>query len=354
MRKPESKITIYDIARELGLSAGTVGHALNGTGRISENTRKQVVLAATKMGYRPSLIAKSLSSSRTSTLGVMTPVIGNTAYSAMVNGIESVAYDAGYNIILCCSEFDQNREDHYLEMLRSRGVEGIVTIPSRRVISHAGQIEHILRIEDSGVPVVVLEQNIAEDSLTRVIMDNHSSAKRIARHLISLGHERIGFLHLGREETDFAGNERFAGYRDALREAGLFFSEEMAAQAASISDYECDRYDQAQFERYYEAAGRPSAIFAVCDMLAIKIILACHMIGLRIPEDIAVVGFDNIAVSGLVNPPLTTIHQPAYQMGKRAADLVLGRIDGRLDCPVSEKIQGKLIVRQSCGAMAKT
>ncbi|MCE5198623.1 MAG: LacI family DNA-binding transcriptional regulator [Armatimonadota bacterium] len=345
-----SKITIYDIAKELGLSAGTVGHALNGTGRISADTQKRVVQAAARMGYRPSMIAKSLSKNRTYTLGVVAPVIGNTAYSAMVNGIESVAYNAGYNIILCCSEFDQHRETQYLEMLRERRVEGIVIIPSRRVVSYKDQIDHLLKIEDSGLPVVVLEQNILQDNLTKIVMDNHSGAKKIVNHLIELGHKRIGFLHLGAEETDFAGNERFAGYKEALSDAGLCFSEELIAQASSISDYECDTYDKAQFEAYYEAAGRPSAVFAVCDMLAIKIIRSCNMIGLRVPDDIAVVGFDNIAVSGLVTPPLTTIHQPAVEMGKRAADLALGRIDGRLECPVSEKIQGKLVIRQSCGA----
>ncbi len=345
-----SKTTIYDIARELGLSPGTVGHALNGTGRVHADTRKRVVQAAARMGYTPSLVAKSLSRNRTCTLGVVVPVIGNTAYSAMVNGIESIAYVAGYNIIMCCSEFDQNRETHYLEMLRDRRVDGIVVIPSRRVVSHRDQIDHLLRIEDSGVPVVVLEQNIDEDNLTKIVMDNYAGAKRIVNHLIGLGHERIGFLHLGREETDFAGNERFAGYRDALSEAGLCFSEELSAQASSISEYECDSYDQAGFRAYYENAGCPSVVFAVCDLLAIKIIRACNMIGLRVPEDVAVVGFDNIAVSGLVTPPLTTIHQPAVEMGRRAADLVLGRIDGRLKYPVSEKILGRLIVRQSCGA----
>lgn len=354
MRKDSnSKVTIYDIAGQLGLSPGTVGHALNGTGRISADTRKRVVQAAARMGFRPSLVAKSLSRSRTSTLGVVVPVIGNTAYSAMVNGIEGIAYSAGYNILMCCSEFDQRRETHYLEMLRDRRVEGIVVIPSRRVESHRDQIDNLLRIEHSGVPVVVLEQNIDEDSLTKIVMDNHAGAKKIVNHLIGLGHKRIGFLHLGHEETDFAGNERFAGYREALSEAGLCFSEELSAQASSISEYECDSYDQARFQAYYETAGQPSAVFAVCDMLAVKIIRACNMIGLRVPEDIAVVGFDNIAVSGLVTPPLTTIHQPAFEMGKRAADLVMGRIDGRLSCPVSESVQGKLIVRQSCGADLK-
>jgi len=349
-----SKITIYDIAKELGLSPGTIGHALNGTGRIGANTQKRVVQAAARMGYRPSLIAKSLSKNRTYTLGVVAPIIGNTAYSAMVSGIESVAYNAGYNIILCCSEFNQRRETQYLEMLRDRRVEGIVIIPSRRVISYKEQIDHLLKIENSGLPVVVLEQNIAQDNLTKIIMDNHSGAKKIVNHLIGLGHKRIGFLHMGTEDTDFAGNERFAGYKEALFDAGLCFSEELNAQASSISEYECDTYDQAQFKDYYEAAGRPSAVFAVCDTLAIKIIRACNMIGLRVPDDIAVVGFDNIAVSGLLTPPLTTVHQPAVEMGKRAADLALGRIDGRLECSVTEKLQGKLIVRQSCGAASKS
>ena len=344
-----SKITIYDIAKELGLSPSTVGHALNGTGRISKETGKRVALAAARMGYQPSLIAKSLSKNRTNTIGVVVPAIGNAAYSAMVNGIESVAYNAGYNIILCCSEFDQNRETQYLEMLRNRRVEGIVIIPSRRVISHKSQIDQLKSIDDSGLPVVVLEQNILEDSLTKVVMDNFSGAKLIVNHLIEAGHKRIGFLHLGYEDTDFAGNERFAGYKAALSEAGLQFSSELAAQGATITSFDDDVYLPHRFAAYYEAAGRPSAVFAVCDMLAIKIIRDCSMIGLRVPDELAVAGYDNIAMSGLTTPPLTTVHQPAMEMGRRAADLVLDRIEGKVQCYMNERIQGRLIVRQSCG-----
>lgn len=344
-----SKITIYDIAKELGLSPSTVGHALNGTGRISENTRDRVTLAAAKMGYQPSLVAKSLSNNRTFTIGVIVPSISIPAYSAMVNGVESVAYDAGYNIILCCSQFDQQREAQYLQMLRNRRVEGIVIIPTRRVISHKKQLEQLIKIDDSGLPLVVLEQNIHEENLTKVVMDNFNGAKKITNHLISLGHKNIGFLNLGYEETDFAGNERFAGYKAALSEAGLQFHEQLAAQGATITSLEDEQYPSDSFARYYEDAGRPSAIFAVCDALAIKIIRDCNLMGLKVPEDIAIAGFDNIQLAGLINPPLTTVQQPARDMGKRAADIVLGRIDGRIEYQVSEKVQGKLVIRESCG-----
>ncbi|MHB1462583.1 MAG: LacI family DNA-binding transcriptional regulator [Armatimonadota bacterium] len=347
--QPGSPVTIYDIARQLGLSPSTVGHALNGTGRVSQKTCERVVEAAAKMGYRPSLVAKSLSNSRTRTLGVLVPIIGNTAYSNMVHGIEAAAYQAGYNIILCCSEFDQNREHQYLEMLCNRRVEGIIVIPSRRVNSHKQQVDHLVKIQQSGIPLVVLEQNLPDQRLSRVVMDNYGAAKQLVQHLITLHHERIGFLHLGYEQTDYAGNERFNGYLAALSEAGLHYTSTLSAQAATVSVYEDEGDSKAQFEAYYQAANQPSAVFAVNDILAIKLIQACQMIGLRVPEDVAVVGFDNITVSALISPPLTTIYQPAEEMGKRATELIFDAIHGQLQTSVHEVLPGKLIVRQSCG-----
>ena len=346
----QPKVTIYDIAKAMGLYPSTVGHALNGTGRVSQKTCERVTEYAAQMGYRPSLVAKSLSNSRTKTLGVLVPIIGNTAYSAMVSGIEDTAYQNGYNIILCCSEFDQSREHQYLEMLCNRRVEGIITIPSRRVSSHQKQIEHLLRIQQGGLPLVLLEQNLQEPMLPRVVMDNFGAAKRMTQHLISLGHRRIGFLHLGYEQTDFAGNDRYAGYRAALDEAGIEFTPQWYAQAATISVYEDQGDSKSQFEDYYNAVGKPSAIFAVNDILAIKLIQACQMCGLDVPSDIAVVGFDNITVSALINPPLTTINQPAVDMGRKAAELLLQYIAGDITEPQHTELNGELVVRKSCGA----
>lgn len=344
------KVTICDIARELGVSPSTVGRALDGTGRIGEKTRKRVMEAASRMGYKPSLVAKSLASNKTCSLGVVMPMLGDTAFSTMLNGIENVAYDAGYNITICCSQHDANRQQHYLELLQSRRVDGIIIVPART--DDESYIEQLVKIEESGLPIVVLSQNIKDDRLSKVVSDNYSDAKKAVDYLIKLGHKKIGFLHLGIQKSEYAANERLAGYRDALREAGLKYSPDLVSEAV-IDSIPPDHGDQPLlFSPYYETSGHPTAILAVCDMLGIKIIQACNEMGLRVPHDIAVVGIDDIIVSAYTTPSLTTVHQPTEEIGRRAADILLGRIDGTIKYQVHEKIQGgRLIIRQSCGAM---
>ncbi len=344
--QPNRSVTIYDIAKELGLASSTVARALNGATCISEKTRKRVLEAAAKMGYQPSLIARSLSSSRTKTIGVLVPMIGDTAYSAMVKGIENVAYNAGYNVTLCCSEFDPARQKHYLDMLQNRRVEGIIVIPS--VWADDREIDRLAKIDDSGLPVIILEQNIPDNRLSRVVVDNYGGAKEIVNHLIRLGHQRIGCLRYDLGDCNYPGKERYAGYRAAMADAGLPCPDGLTSIADPALN---DTGNQpVHFTHYYESAGRPTAVFAVDDMLAIKTIKACGQVGLRVPEDIAVVGFDDLLVSAYTVPGLTTVHQPATEIGRRAADLLFGRIDGKLTYQVQERIAGRLIVRESCGA----
>ncbi len=345
----QKSVTIYDIARQLGVSATTVSRALNNRGRMSRETRQRILQAASKFNYKPSLVAKSLIHQRTKTLGVVVPMIGNTAYSPMVRGIEQIAYEKGYNIILCDTDINLTKEQRYIEMLSQRRVEGAIIIPFAERTSD--DYEHIKQLEGEGIRVVVMEQDIPLPELNRVVPDNRGDAMRLVKHLIGLGYKRIGLAHLGLCNWDIAGIERWEGYKYALEQSGLEYDESLVVQAGQPTIVE---EKSLLFDKLvdYLQHKRPEAIFATTDMLAIKIMTIIHSLGLNVPNDIAVVGFDDILMSGYTVPPLTTVRQPAEQIGRRSAEIVFSLIEGddELAVPVHERISGKLIIRKSCGS----
>ncbi len=345
----QKSVTIYDLARQLGVSATTVSRALNNRGRMSKETRRRILQAASKYNYRPSLVAKSLIHQRTRTLGVVVPMIGNTAYSPMVRGIEQIAYEKGYNIILCDTDINLDKERRYLEMLIQRRVEGAIIIPfAERGSEDYG---HISQLQAEGIKVVIMEQDVPIMEFNRVVPDNRGDAKRMVEHLIGLGYRRIGLAHIGLRDWDRAGMERWEGYKQALEDAGIEYDDKLVIQAgqATIEEEKTLLFDA--IVDYLRQKNRPEAIFATTDMLAIKIMSVIHSLGLRIPEDIAIVGFDDILMSGYTTPPLTTVRQPAEQIGKRSAEIVFSLIEGddKLTLPIYERISGKLIIRKSCG-----
>jgi len=338
------EVTICDIAAKLGISASAVSQALKGTGRIGNETRERVRKIAGEMGYRPSLVARSLVTQRTSTIGVVVPVMGDTHYSRMLDGIESVVSKRGYNVILCSFNSDYGcTEDSYHSLLNRR-VEGIITAPLFTDTSYQQTIQVLLGLEARGFPVVVLDQNNLDPGLSTVSSDNYSGAKKMAEHLISLGHKRIGYL-----QVDVSRHDRENGFKDAMYEAGLEVDEPVFASIRTTGPRDSDPVIES-FAQYMRDAGKPTAVFVTCDMLAIKIIRACHVLNIRVPEDLAVVGYDDILTSEHTIPSLTTVHQPAFEMGVRAAEVLFDRIAGRLDKHVNVVLKSRLVIRESCGA----
>ncbi len=346
----QKSVTIYDLARQLEVSATTVSRALNNRGRMTERTRQRILQAASKYNYKPSLVAKSLIHQRTKTLGVVVPMIGNTAYSPMVRGIEQIAYEKGYNIILCDTDINLTKEQRYVEMLTQRRVEGVIIIPfAERTTS---DYDYIKQLEQEGIKVVIMEQNIPFCEFNRVVPDNRGDARQIVGHLINLGHKKIGLAHLGLCHWDVAGMERWDGYKLALEEAGIEYNEKLVIQAGQATVVEDKALLFDAIVDYLRQPERPEAIFATTDMLAIKIMSIICSLGLRVPEDVAVVGFDDVLMSGYTSPPLTTVRQPAEQIGRRSAEIIFSLIedDGdEITLPIHERISGELIVRKSCG-----
>ena len=201
------------------------------------------------------------------------------------------------------------------------------------------------------IKTVIMEQDIPIGGLSRVVQDNRGDARRMTEHLISLGYKRIGFAFLDILDWDISGKERWEGYKQALGQADIGYDEELLLQAGLVKTEEenCLLFDV--IVDYLRRPERPEAIFAATDMLAIKIMSVIRHLGLRVPEDIAVVGFDDILTSGYINPPLTTVRQPAQQIGQEAAKVLFDLIDneGTPRPTVHERIKGELVIRESCG-----
>jgi DNA-binding LacI/PurR family transcriptional regulator len=351
--KPDSNAaspTIHELAKRLKVSVATVWRAINNKGRISATTRARVLAAIDTLGYRPSLVAQNLVNQRTGLLGVVVPMIGNTVYSPMVRAIEQEAFERGYNIILCDTGLDYDRERRYLDLLLRRRVEGVIMIPFAP--RPTGGERHLLELEKAGVPLVLLEQDLPLPGIARVVADNRGGIRTAVRHLTGLGHHRIGFLYMPPVAWDFAARARLDGFRAAVTELG--FAPEAAPELAIgdllANEDAIDRQIAQLVTQLMARHDRPTAIVAPTDMLAIKTMRCLWLAGVRVPDELAIVGFDDILAAAHTTPSLTTMRQPTAAMGTRAAERLFARIRGdTVTAPEREVLPCELIVRESCG-----
>lgn len=329
--------TIRDVARAAGVSPATVSRALNGSGYVSPETRQRVLDAAARLGFTPSYIARSLVRKATRTLGLLVPDITNPYFPAIARGVEDAAARAGYSVVLCNTDGDPDHEEDYIQFLRERQVDGLVLIASS---PRAGE----LVARGDAPPVVFVDRVPPGARADVVVVDNRRGMLEATRHLLALGHRRIGFV-AGRVGSGTA-EERLAGYLAALGEAGI------APDSRYIAPGDFT------FQGGYQAArgllslpDRPTAVVAANDLMAVGVCRAALEAGLRIPRDLAVVGYDDIPMAELIHPPLTTVAQPTYQMGELAARLLMERLEGRAGPePRRVVLEARLVVRESCGA----
>jgi DNA-binding LacI/PurR family transcriptional regulator len=374
---PAAPPTIIDLAKQLDISTTTVWRALNDSPRVSAKTRNRVLAAAKRMNYRPSLVAQTLLRGRTQTLGVVVPMIGNPVYAALVRAVEQVAFQHKYNIVLCDTDFQPSREQEYLDLLARRRVEGVAIIPfAARGGAASGEnvaaaYEQLVSLARQGTAVVAMQQEVpGQASFDSVVPDNRAAARDMTAHLLRLGHRRIGFLHGGMPEWHLPMRRRFDGYRQALDEAGIAFDESLVLQAGTFASVLTDDsngdFHAGRVSEYLTSSGRPTAVFAPVDMLAIRVMeIARDRLKLRVPEDVAIAGFDDILAAAHTSPPLTTVRHPTARVGQRAAELLFERMqasagktasDGAAPSivaplqPVHERVACELIIRRSCGS----
>ncbi|MEO6436114.1 MAG: LacI family DNA-binding transcriptional regulator [Tepidisphaeraceae bacterium] len=343
--------TIHDLARRLKVSSTTVWRALNGSPRVSQTTRKRVQAMARKLNYRPSLIAQTLSTGKTQTLGVIVPMIGNPVHAALVRGVEQVAFEHEYNIILCDTDFRADRERTYLDLLSRRRVEGVAVVHYIR--EESAPLDALIDLQKQGLAVVAMQVDAPDERVMSVVPDNAAAARAMTEHLIDLGHRRIAFLHGGIDAWNTPARQRLAGYRKALAARKIAYSKDLVVQAGAFEAALTD--DTASFwpERvtaFIRNTGTPLAIFAPIDVLAIKIMRVIQSMNLRVPEDIAVAGFDDILMSGYTTPRLTTVRQPSVAIGRCAAMRLFEHLAGNANsAPLCVRVPCELVIRSSCG-----
>jgi DNA-binding LacI/PurR family transcriptional regulator len=342
MAARESKrITMRQIAARARVSVGTVSHVINNTAGVREPVRKRVLEAIERLGYQPSLLARGLRRNQTTIIGVIIPDISNPFFPLVVRGVEDIAYQNSYRLMLCNTDNDAQKEQVYFNELRAYRMAGLIVIPSAdsRLVPLAGGA-------GGDIPVICLDRCPEGWKGDTVTVDNEEGAYQAIRYLLELGHRRIaciaGQLHVT------SGVERLKGFRRALREAGISIAPEY------IQEGRFDRlsgYEKALM--LLQFSPRPTAIFAANDLVALGVLAAMRELGLRCPEDVSLVGFDDLELASFTNPALTTVAQPAYQMGARAAGLLFERLRGEAVPTQRIVMKATLKTRDSTAAPAK-
>jgi len=330
--------TITDIARQLGISPSTVSRALSGHPDIKESTRQKVQQLASESYYKPNSIAQSLKNNRTTIIGVIVPEIKHDFFSSAISGIEEVAYHAGYTIIVCQSNENYEREVVNTNSLIHQRVAGIVASISQNTINS----DHFLAVRERNIPLVFFDRACNDIEVSKVIIDDTASAFNAVNHLLNKGYKRIAHF-TGPKDLEIC-KLRLKGYSDALLAAGIEIDNGLISFGGL---HEADGYNA--MSRFIDKENLPDAIFAVNDPVAVGAFQRIKEAGLKIPGDIGIVGFSNNKITSLVDPPLTTVDQPSFEMGKKSAELLLEMIEDekRFIKPQTIVLDTKLIVRSS-------
>jgi len=338
-------VTIKDIGKALGLSTSTVSRALRGSYEISSETKKQVLEYAEKVNYRPNPIALSLKERRSSSIGVVVCEIANNFFSQTINGIESIAYNRGYHVIISQSHESYEREVVNVDHLASRSVDGLLVSLS----SETTDVSHFIKLHEKGLPIVFFDRVTNEIVTHKVIADNYKAAYDATVHLVNKGYKRIA--HITSAPFLSITKERLEGYKNALLENGLPFNEQYVKYCSHggmiVEEIE------AALNNLLKIKQKPNALITAGDRITVGGLKAIKNIGLKIPDDIAVVGFTNSNIPELMSPTLTTIRMPAFEMGRVATELLIQMIESKKAITEFETrvLQTEFTIRESSGIM---
>ena len=330
------QISIKDIARAANVSHPTVSRALSHSPLVKGETAERIRQIAASLGYRPSAIARSLATKKTKTIGVVVTSIADPFIADVVSGIEETANDHGYSVFLANSNANPDREVKVVHSFHERRVDGIVVTASR-----VGAL-YVPLLSGLKVPIVLINNQHPDEPdefIYSVMIDNIKASTQVMKHLIGLGHKRIAYI--GDEAGFQSDTERFAGYRQALAFAGYPFLPELIVHG----DGKPEGGRQAM-EKLLSLPMPPTAVFCYNDMSALGALRAIHQHGIKVPDDISIVGFDDLAIASYTSPLLTTVGQPKQQMGRMAMETMLKILSG-VDAKTNIKVNGELIVRES-------
>jgi LacI family transcriptional regulator len=327
-------VTVRDVARVAGVSQATAARVLGEYGYASMDARRRVLDSAANLGYTPNGVARALVSRATHTVGLVVGDIDNPFFAAVARGLSDVVESQGYTLLLANADEDPERERRAMRALRSRRVDGLVVVPA----PGAGRSS----FQDSP-PLVQLDRAVPGVAADAVMVRNAAGAAGAVDHLLALGHTRIGMVSDSPAISSSA--ERLSGYRRALRPRGLL--DESLISIGGSSQAEGHRAALVLLGR----RDRPTAIFTANNFMTHGSLLAARELGLRIPGDLALVGFDDLDWTTLIDPPLTVVSQPVTELGRVAGERLLRRIGGEDGPPRRIRLDTRLIVRGSCGAV---
>ena len=333
-----NRITMADVAREAGVSLMTVSRALNNKDGISVETRQQIMEIIEKLGYRPSSIARSLVTQRTGTIGLVVPDVSNPYFSGIAHGVAEVANTKGLSVLLCDTEEEVEQELNFITVLEEKQVDGILIAAPRQ---QTGNIVPLLARHRN---VVVINRRFDDapsfSASGYVINDDYAGGRLATRHLLENGHRTVGFL--AGPSTSYGSRRRQQGYRAVLEESGIRYNQNYVRYCPPTVHGGCEAALQMLAEH-----PEVSALFCFNDMVAIGALQAGAQMGRRIPEELAIVGYDDIPMASWVNPSLTTCQVPFEEMGRLATRLLISQINHCLDDCQNTVLMPALIVRAS-------
>lgn len=333
----KKKPSLVDVARKARVNISTVSRTINQVGKIGVDTQERVRQAMREIGYKPNRVARRLRATAGTChlIGLIIPNIQNPFFADLARGVEDVASAHNFAVLLCNYDEDPVKEEFYLDVMQAESVDGIILPPIHE------KDPAVLRVVRSGMPVVCVDRSLAAESLDRVDVDNHRGALAAVAHILSRGHRRIGLID-GPADTS-TGRERLRGYKDAHAAAGLSIKPELIR----FGDFK-QGSGQRLADELLSLPDPPTALFVCNGLMMIGALETIHARGLRIPRQVAIVGFDELSLSAVFNPPLTVVRQPAYEVGKSAAELLLKRLEDPKRPATSLRLLPSLVIRKSC------
>ena len=329
----KARATIRDVAKKSNVSLMTVSRVVNKKGNISKATAAKVLKAIRELNYRPNITARSLAAKKSDFIAIIVPDISNPFFSEMMKGAEDFARENGYNIFLGDTEGKVELEKEYIDAAINRMADGIVLVAPR--------LENNLICEiNDNIPLVIVDRSINKNDIPQVYIDNLKGATSAVEHLINLNHKRIAFLSGPRGVQDSLQREN--GYVMALEKYNIPVNPKLML----TGDFSFKGGRDA-FEKFFSNYPKPTAIFASNDIMAFGLIQRAHEMNVKVPKDVSIVGFDDISLSSLVNPPLTTVRHPMLKMGSKAVELLINKLNNKVDTKINFSLENTLIVRKS-------
>jgi DNA-binding LacI/PurR family transcriptional regulator len=328
--------TMKDVARHAGVSVSTVSYVLNNSGPVATSRRTRVLDAVRVLNYTPNESARSLKRRSTSTIGLVVPDLANQFFALVTEGVERAAAERDVLVVLCAPEATERPVSHHAKLLQSQRLDGVVYLSGTGTSPSL-----ILELARSG-PVVLVDEQISGFGLPAVVSDGRRGAREVAAYVLEQGHRRLAVI--GGPTVLWTAEQRLAGYREAVAAAGLAPDE----VPVFVGDYRQESGRALAEQALSVSPGqRPTALLCANDLMAIGALEYCRSAGIRVPEDLSIVGFDDVPIASLLTPALTTVRQPAREMGYAAAKLLFDRLAGAADAPPPEVFPATVQIRDS-------